>query len=89
MKDPELHQRAKEAADGVRQARPGWGATQETARTYLAAKEHQRDELAAIRDIGGDHALSSNVSDGIRDVERDIANIKAEIPTLKPGWPDY
>jgi len=90
MKDPELHQRAKAAADGVREARPGWGATQETAKNYLAAKVHQRDELEAIRSIGGDHALySGNVSDGIQAVERDITNIETEIPTLKPGWPDY
>jgi len=82
--DKDLSRRAVAAADEVREARPGWGASQETAKKYLAAKQHQADELKEIRSIGGDGALHSNVSDGIEAVERDIANIKAEIPKLKP-----
>jgi hypothetical protein len=51
----------------------------------LAAKQAQRDELIAIRNERGEGALRGMVSDGIEAVERDIANIQAEIPTLKPG----
>jgi hypothetical protein len=85
MNEDAASRRAKEAADGVRQARPGWGASQERAKDYLDAKVHQLNELKEIQRTDGDGALRGTISSGIEAVERDVANIQAEIPTLKPG----
>jgi len=60
----------------------GWGSSQTAARKFLAAVEHQIEELKDIRRIGGEGALNGNVSTGIEALERDAANIRAEIPTL-------
>jgi hypothetical protein len=85
MDEDALRQRAVAANRRKQFARRGWGSSQEAAQKYLAAIEYQVEELKEIRRIGGEGALSGNVSAGIEALERDAANVRAEIPTLPLG----
>jgi hypothetical protein len=82
-----LRRQAKEAADGVRAARESWGTSQGRAKGYLAAKENQLHVLENIQATDPDVPIGGGrIEDGIASVKRDIANIEAEIPTLRPGY---
>jgi hypothetical protein len=75
--------RRAEAANRNKQAaRPGSGSSQTAAQTYLAAVENQVEVLKDIKRTSGEEALRGTVSSGIEALERDAANIRAEIPTL-------
>jgi hypothetical protein len=84
MDDDALLERARAANRRKQAARIGWGSSQAAARKFLAAVEYQVEELKDIRRIGGEGALHGNVSAGIEALERDAANIRAEIPALPP-----
>jgi hypothetical protein len=76
------HQRARQANYEKQDARRGWGSSQRAGRKYLAAIEHQVEVLKDIRRVTGEGALHGQVSAGIEALERDAANVRAEIPTL-------
>jgi hypothetical protein len=85
--DRALRQRVKDAADEMRQARAGWGTSQETARNYLAARQHQLDVLEQVKAVNPDLSVGGGrIDDAIEAVARNVADIKTEIPKLRPGY---
>lgn len=85
--DRALRQHVRDAANEMRQARAGWGTSQETARDYLAARQHQLDVLQEVQAINPDISVGGGrIDDAIEAVARNVANIEAEIPKLKPGY---
>jgi hypothetical protein len=86
MDEDPFRQRAVAANRKKQIARRNWKTSQERAWNFLAAIEYQIAELKDIRRIGGEGALNGNVSAGIEALERDAANVRAEIPELPPGW---
>ena len=87
QEDRALRQRVKDAANEMRQARAGWGTSQETANTYLAARQHQLDVLKEVRAINPEISVGGGrIDDAIEAVARNVADIEAEIPKLKPGY---
>lgn len=76
------HRRARQANYEKQDARRGWGSSQRAGRKYLAAIEHQVEVLKDIRRVSGEGALHGQISAGIEALERDAANVRAEIPTL-------
>jgi hypothetical protein len=82
MNEDADRQRAVEANRRKQEARVGWGSSQTAARAYLTAVENQIEVLKDIRSTSGEGALKGNVSSGIEALERDAANISAEITSL-------
>jgi hypothetical protein len=83
MDKDDLQRRAAAANRAKQVARKTAWTSQEGGRRYLAAIEHQIAELKEIRRIGGEDALNANISGGIESLERDAAEMRAEIPTLR------
>ena len=71
----------------MRQARAGWGTSQETASNYLAAKRRQLDVLKEVKAINPDISVGGRIDDAIEAVARNVASIEEEIPKIRPGYP--
>ena len=86
--DPRLHalEQERQAAQGecVR-LQQGWGASQQHAQEHLDAKEHLIGVLETIESIDP-YYHHGMISGAIESHRSGAARIRAEIPTLKPGY---